>query len=424
MTNIKLNTTYIPDATAISNYFFDNYMPQANGDFVKVYLYLLRCLTDPSKNVSVSFIADKLNITDNDVERALRYWASINLVEIEYRGKVLTGVTILPLTGETPQGGIVRIADSDDYSAMNSDNVSYNTSAMNSDRTSHNASVMDSNKASYAEDNEYSAVSSGSSNHISDTNTELKSEFNNDNTEVTDDVPKKKIYTKSELKPLLENDEVSELLFITEKYLGKTLNQTEASTILYFYDTLKFPAELIDYLVEYCVSKGTQSMRYIEKVALEWDKAGIRTVREAKEQTNTYSKNVFAVMKAFGLNGRGPGDSEKKYIDMWYNSYGFSLDIIIEACNRTIQTIHQPSFEYADSILKKWRKQEVKGLSDLKVLDEKHAKNKDAKAKENVTNNNSKTSANARQSGTSNKFNSFPQRSYDYAELEKQLLNK
>lgn len=411
MTNIKLNTTYIPDATAISNYFFDNYMPQANGDFVKVYLYLLRCLTDPSKDVSVSFIADKLNITDNDVERALRYWASINLVEIEYRGKVLTGVTILPLTGEAPQGGIVRIEDSDDASVMNSDMTSYNTSVINSDSTS------------YTEDNDYSTPSAGS-NHLPDSHTELKGEFNKANTGITDDIPKKKIYTKSELKPLLENDEVSELLFITEKYLGKTLNQTEASTILYFYDTLKFPAELIDYLVEYCVSKGTQSMRYIEKVALEWDKAGIRTVREAKEQTNTYSKNVFAVMKAFGLNGRGPGDSEKKYIDMWYNSYGFSLDIIIEACNRTIQTIHQPSFEYADSILKKWKKQEVKGLSDLKVLDEKHAKNKDAKAKENVVNNNPKTPANTRQSGAGNKFNSFPQRSYDYAELEKQLLNK
>lgn len=399
MTNIKLNTTYIPDATAISNYFFDNYMPQANGDFVKVYLYLLRCLTDPSKNVSVSFIADKLNITDNDVERALRYWASINLVEIEYRGKVLTGVTILPLTGDmdVSSGGIVRIPESSD--SGNTDSDTNNTDNSSGFDFNNNATGSDSDFDNGADNDTYT-----------DTN--------------NDTVPKK-IYTKSELKPFLDNDEVSELIFITEKYLGKTLNQAETSTLLYIYDTLKFPPELMDYLVEYCVSKGTQSMRYIEKVAIEWDKAGIRTVREAKEQTNTYSKNVFAVMKAFGLNGRGPGDSEKKYIDMWYNSYGFSLDIIIEACNRTIQTIHQPSFEYTDSILKKWKKQEVKGMSDLKILDEKHAKNKEAKAKDTSSSSVSKTANNnLRQSGNNNKFNNFPQRSYDYAELEKQLLNK
>lgn len=399
MTNIKLNTTYIPDATAISNYFFDNYMPQANGDFVKVYLYLLRCLTDPSKDVSVSFIADKLNITDNDVERALRYWASINLVEIEYHGKVLTGVTILPLTGDmdVSSGGIVRIPES-----SASDNI--DSDANNTD----NSSDFDFNNNAAGSDSDFD---NGADN---DTYTDT----NNDT------VPKK-IYTKSELKPFLDNDEVSELIFITEKYLGKMLNPTETSTLLYIYDTLKFPPELIDYLVEYCVSKGTQSMRYIEKVAIEWDKAGIRTVREAKEQTNTYSKNVFAVMKAFGLNGRGPGDSEKKYIDMWYNSYGFSLDIIIEACNRTIQTIHQPSFEYADSILKKWKKQEVKGMSDLKILDEKHAKSKETKAKDTSSSSAGKTANNSlRQNGNNNKFNNFPQRSYDYAELEKQLLKK
>lgn len=392
MTTIKLNTTYIPDATAISNDFFDNYMPQANGDFVKVYLYLLRSLTDPSTVVSVSFIADKLNITDNDVERALRYWASIHLVELEYHGKNLTGITILPLNhSSNTTNGIVRIPD-------NTVNNNENNNKNNNDNISDNDVSPNINVTDAVKDNADSDILDYDS---------------------KEDEPKKKIYSKSQLKPLLDNNEISNVVFLAETYLGKTLTPTETSTLLYIYETLDFSVELIDYLIEYCVSKGTHSLRYIEKVALAWHKDGVTTVAKAKENTNTYSKNVFAVMKAFGLANRGPGESEKNFVDTWYNEYGFSLDIIVEACNRTIQLIHQPSFEYADSILKRWKKQNVKDFNDIKQLDENHSKNKLDKTNQATTNNNQVTKSNS-----NNKFNKFPQRSYDYAELEQQLFNK
>ena len=45
-------------ATAIPNRFFDDYMPKANGEFVKVYLYLLRCISDTNIVLSINGIAD------------------------------------------------------------------------------------------------------------------------------------------------------------------------------------------------------------------------------------------------------------------------------------------------------------------------------------------------------------------------------
>lgn len=419
MTTIKLNTTYIPDATAISNDFFDNYMPQANGDFVKVYLYLLRCLTDPSKVVSVSFIADKLNITDNDVERALRYWASINLVELKYVGKNLTDITILPLNKTSNLStGIVRIPDNNtsalNINSNNNTNLDPRTSSLNTNTVSNRTNTnLDSNVALNAEDNSLNSNTSFNSNYNTlDNSTTLNTKDNaKDN-----NFPEKKLYSKAQLKPFLNDNDISDVIFLAENYLGKTLNSTEASTLLYIYETLNFSVELIDYLIEYSVSKGTKSMRYIETVALAWHKEGITTVDKAKECTNTYSKNIFAVMKAFGLSNRGPGESEKNFIDTWSNEYGFSLDVIIEACNRTIQLIHQPSFEYADSILKRWKKEEVKDFNDIKKLDDNHSKNKLGKSNQ--------TQLDKPATTTNNKFNKFPQRSYDYAELEKQLLNK
>ena len=42
MSFISLQDIRTPDASLVPDAFIDSYMPQANGEFVKVYLYLLR----------------------------------------------------------------------------------------------------------------------------------------------------------------------------------------------------------------------------------------------------------------------------------------------------------------------------------------------------------------------------------------------
>lgn len=44
---IRLHSTGLNDATILSNIFIDRFMPKANGEFVKVYIYLLRMLGLP-----------------------------------------------------------------------------------------------------------------------------------------------------------------------------------------------------------------------------------------------------------------------------------------------------------------------------------------------------------------------------------------
>ena len=57
-------------------------MVSANGEFVKVYLLLLRYLNEPGSVLTVSMIADCLNNTENDVLRAFRYWESTGLLRL------------------------------------------------------------------------------------------------------------------------------------------------------------------------------------------------------------------------------------------------------------------------------------------------------------------------------------------------------
>ena len=81
---ITLSASYSDDATIIPNAFFDHYLPRANGEFLKIYLYLLRWLSQPDHALSLSGIADIFFMTENDVTRALKYWESEGLLRLSF----------------------------------------------------------------------------------------------------------------------------------------------------------------------------------------------------------------------------------------------------------------------------------------------------------------------------------------------------
>ena len=78
--SLGLRNRMSANVTAVSNEFIDRYMTAANGEYVKVYLYLLR---HGEEAVTVSSIADALNHTESDVRRALSYWKEAGVLEEE-----------------------------------------------------------------------------------------------------------------------------------------------------------------------------------------------------------------------------------------------------------------------------------------------------------------------------------------------------
>lgn len=101
-------------------------------------------------------------------------------------------------------------------------------------------------------------------------------------------------------------------------------------------------------------------------------------------------------------------------MNLWMNQYGFTLDIISEACSRTVLSTGKASFSYADSILESWFKKGVHHLSDIDTLDQSFQQKKAARAADSKP----------KPAQPKNKFNNFHQRNYNMAELEKQLLGK
>ena len=208
----------------------------------------------------------------------------------------------------------------------------------------------------------------------------------------------------------MEKKELRSLLFIAEQYLENFISYRCRSNYI-FYKDLGMSARLIEYLIESCVESGHKSIHYIQKVALSWADEGITSVEQARRNSANYNKNCYTVLNAFGIKNRGPADSELVYIKKWTDEMGFSLDIVQEACRRTISATHQPSFEYTDTILERWQQNNVHHLNDITALDTVFQKEK--QARRNVS----------KSKPITKNLNNFERRAYDMDSLEEQLLN-
>lgn len=389
MNTIHLRALSSSQVTVLSNIFIDQYMPGAGGEFVKVYIYLLRLLADPSASVCLPLLADRLNCTEGDISRALKYWSNEGLLilETDPSGE-LTGITLtepspdtqmeLTATVSVPQSALAAAAP-----------ISQTVSAAT-------VSVPQSALAATAPISQTVSAATVS-------------------TPQPDTAPSRSAsaLTPARIKELKENEDVAQLIYICEQYLGKTLTPTDTRKILFFYDELKMSVDLIDFLIQYCVGRGHKSMRYIETVAMAWSKEGITTVEMAKDSTSRYGRDYFTILKAMGITNRNPVDSEIVMMDTWLKDYGFSMDMIQEACSRTIMQTGQPSFQYAHKILTGWFKKGALTPEAVHALDVQHQKRSQDSSR-------SRTQA----PKSSNRFNNFQQRNYDFKELEKQLLER
>lgn len=335
MNAIKINALDYNQHTLVPNWFINHYMCNSNGDFIKVYIMLLKYLSTDHDSFTTEKCADQLCLTESDVERALRFWASKGLLKLEEKEKEICSVFLLdPTTASSAP-----------------------------------AEVCSTVEPSFTQ---------------------------------------KPQYRMEELSSFAASNEYKDLIYVTGRYLGKNLTQTDLALLVGLHDWLKLPFDVIEWLIEYCASNDHRNMRYIERVAIDWADQGITSLEKAKIHTETYNKKYFSIIKALGFSGRNPVLFEINMMDKWIHEFKFDLEIILEACNRTMKQAPNGGFNYTDGILSQWNKKGVKTLKEIEALDKEHRRDKSPVKK--VTN------------IQKNKFINYDQKEYDYDKIEKKAL--
>ncbi len=315
MEQIQISDKINPSATTISNEFIDTYMAKANGEYVKVFLMLLRFLQGGEKP-SGRLIAERLDMTERAVMRALAYWE---------------------------KEGLIR-----------------------------------------SQADEKQTAATGSSNRK---------------------IPEKTALTPADLREKQSDKDFSHLKYVTEVYLGHPMTNPELTSLCYIYDELKLPVDMIEYLIEYCVSNHKTSLRYMEKVAIDWHKRGVRTLQQAKAQAAAFHKDYYTIMKAMGLKN-DPAPAQIEFMDQWLYKDGYSINLILEACKRTITAIGKPSFPYTAKILASWKNAGIRTPKDVEAHDKQQKAYPSASA------------------AKTNKKPNFQQRTYDFDALTQRYIEK
>lgn len=222
------------EITCVPNAFIDEYLAEASGEYVRVYLYLLRHLRE---NLKIHSIADALNLTDYDIKRAIFYW--------EKRGIFKEG-TAKAVEEEIRSEEAARL----------SEEVLNRKQANNFTKLSF-----------FAEKNQKQLPLAEKNSPLAEQNVS---------------------YTQRNLLPIEEKkqeineEEFEGILYVAQYLLPSGVSRSHIQKFEYMVEYLGMSSELIEFLLDYCASIDKTSPRYIESVALDWHEKRIQTVKQAK----------------------------------------------------------------------------------------------------------------------------------------------
>lgn len=317
----------ISGVTPVPNIFIDEYLPSADGNFVKVYLSgLLEAMWGTS--VTGDMLSKKLGLLESDIIKAWEYWESKGLITIT-RGD---GDMSIEFMGISPAGS---------------------------------AALKDEQPC--------------------------------------------EIYSPEYMTAKLKDPMIKAMYDDIQELFGRVVSPREFGMYLSWIEDFKFTPEVIILLIGYCKARNKSDARYIEKVAIGWHESGIASLEDAQRYISLHEEkynNYRLVLDFLGLKENEIMKPQEELLNKWFNTWGFPLEMVLEACKICSLRINEPNFSYIDGILSNWYKNGIKALSEVSTIDAKK-KTKNVKFKAPVTT-----------------FNSYDQRSYNIKELEKKLLGR
>ena len=329
---------------SVPHAFVDEYMPRANALYAVVYLFFLRHCGEA--DMTCGRAADALDVLESDVVKGLRYWEQAGLLRLENgTDKTVLGVEFLPF----PYIAVVP------------------KMALIPAKAAEPAPPEDDRDSRLREKPQYT-------------------------------VEELEIYNK-------KSAEIRDYFAMAESMLGRMLKYDDLNTLFALYDWLRLPIEVVEILLVHCANNGHRNMRYIEKTAVDWADNGVDTPEKAEEYMLRHNGEYREIMKAFGLKNE-PTPAQTKFMRTWLDR--LPLDVVLEACDRTILSIGKPKFSYTETILANWHANGIQDLDGARAADEAFHKDKEEKTE----------NAPKRQALKRNRFIDIKQREWDFEQIE------
>ena len=174
----------------------------------------------------------------------------------------------------------------------------------------------------------------------------------------------KKEYTAEDVAAAVGQKEFGYLVEQAEYLFGEKLAVQDIQRLLYIYDGLGMPAEVILQMMQYFKSDVRRkygpgrrlSASRLERMAAEWKKQGIVTLPLAEayiRKREAWASREGEIKRVLEIYDRKLTDGERKYIESWIGM-GFDTDAVRMCYERTLDRIHTLNFKYMDGIFLSW----------------------------------------------------------------------
>lgn len=163
-----------------------------------------------------------------------------------------------------------------------------------------------------------------------------------------------------------ESSQLNYLFTEAEKLLGRTLTNTEQRTFIWIHDFYSMGCDIIMMLVGFAVSANKYSIAYIERVVQSWNEMGISTHEQAEEQIKSMERHFSLqgqIVSRLKLN-RALSKKEQSFVENW-SAAGVSIDLVEIAYDKSIDSIHEVSFNYMNTIITNWVQKGIKTPADV-----------------------------------------------------------
>lgn len=305
--------------TAIENIFIDDFMPTANGTYVKVYLlaYKFAKNNGSDSNFTNSLLARHLRIPLSDVLEAWDFWEKKGVIEKQPRDDL-----------------------SDSYKS-----TEYNIVFKNLTELYIKSTYSNFQKLEQSEEKGYTS-------------------------------------TPDDLVFASQNSVVSDMFERIDGIMRRPLQPNERLRVLDIMNSYNIDPEVIVKAFYIGIEKnGRKNIPYVEGILRNWIDMGIRTEAKLNEMLSKKDKklhNYMTIKKSIGATNTLPTESEKTTIDTWTDNWGFNMDMILKACEKSINTLN-PSVNYINGVLKSWYE---KGLTTPEAVTD-YEKDRKKKLEEN-----------------------------------------
>jgi len=161
---------------------------------------------------------------------------------------------------------------------------------------------------------------------------------------------------------MLADKGIRDMFTQIERTVGRVISTAEMMEVISWINDLHAAPEVILYAYSYCVQMKKKDIKYIAAVVKNWAGRGLRDVLAVEEylNENEVKQSMYRrVFQALGFS-RNATEEEKRIMDTWFDTMGYKIDKVLEACKKT-SGISNPNVNYVNKVLVNWYEDMKKG---------------------------------------------------------------